>query len=76
MALDGGEDGLLFYRALADLWIPFLGGGGLIAVECGEGQAKEIQELFQKAGIQAQTHPDYSGIPRIVTGWKTSGAFI
>lgn len=76
MALDGGEDGLLFYRALADLWIPFLGGGGLIAVECGEGQAKEIQELFQKAGIQAQTHPDYSGIPRIVTGWKTSSAFI
>ncbi len=72
MALDGGADGLLFYRALARKWLPFLPAGGLIAVECGEGQAKKIQSIFCTQHIQAQTFEDYNGIPRIVAGRKAS----
>lgn len=74
MALDGGADGLVFYRALAALWASSLRDGGLLAVECGEGQAQSIQALFQKEGLQTRTLLDYSGIPRIVEGRKPSGA--
>lgn len=73
MALDGGADGLLFYRVLARRWVPFLRNGGLIAVECGEGQAEAIQALWGRGGLHTQTHLDYSGIPRIVEGWSCSG---
>ena len=34
MALDGGEDGLIFYREIANGWLDRLGTGGAIAVEC------------------------------------------
>lgn len=39
MALDGGADGLDFYRAILKRWLRFLRPGGMIAVECGLGQA-------------------------------------
>ncbi len=71
MALDGGEDGLLFYRALARQWLPFLKPGGFIAVECGESQAEKIEFLFLPQHIQTQILKDYRGIPRIVAGWKS-----
>jgi release factor glutamine methyltransferase len=32
-ALDGGEDGLVFYRAIADRWLPLVRPGGLLIVE-------------------------------------------
>lgn len=74
MALDGGADGLVFYRALAERWLPSLSVGGLVAVECGEGQADEVQNLYQREGFQTQLHLDYSGIARIVTGRKLNSA--
>lgn len=73
MALDGGADGLSFYRVLAELWLPFLCGGGLVAVECGEGQASSIEAVFQGEGIRTRALADYAGIPRIVEGWKVAG---
>ena len=74
MALDGGEDGLLFYRMLTERRIPFLSMDGLIAVECGEGQADEIQAIFQKEGLHTCSYLDYGEIDRIVTGGRPTGA--
>lgn len=45
-ALDGGKDGLVFYRAIADLWLNKLRKGGMIAVECGENQTSDIIDIF------------------------------
>lgn len=71
MALDGGEDGYIFYRALAQKWQPYLKAGGAIFIECGENQGKTIAELFnnektKKVGI---IH-DYQNLDRIVCAFN------
>ena len=65
MALDGGADGLKFYRALKDKWLPMLVPGGLLVCECGEGQAREIAALF--APYETSVLKDFNGIERVVT---------
>ncbi len=71
MALDGDEDGLVFYRAILKNWLPFLKGGGLLAVEVGIGQAQDVQTMFEKAGlIDTSIHRDLGGVERVVCGRK------
>lgn len=71
MALDGAEDGLKFYRVLAERWVPRLKAGGMMAVEIGVGQAEAVAELFKEGGLQnIQVVRDYSGIDRVVSGEK------
>lgn len=70
MALDGGADGLLFYRAIARLWLPALKDGGFLAVEHGEGQSGQIIKIFEKSLLNLQVHNDYAGHDRIVSGNK------
>ena len=65
-ALDGGADGLTFYRALRNKWFPLLADGGFLLMECGEGQPPEISALFPCA----QTEPDYLGTQRFVTVFR------
>ncbi|MCL2508813.1 MAG: peptide chain release factor N(5)-glutamine methyltransferase [Oscillospiraceae bacterium] len=65
-ALDGGADGLRFYRALAEKWFPFVNAGGLMAVECGEGQAADISGIFAEKGGAAEVRRDLQGTERIV----------
>ena len=65
MALDGGADGLRFYRILAERWLPKLHPGGMLAVECGEGQAGAVAGMF--AGYEVEIQKDFRGTPRIVT---------
>lgn len=68
-ALDGGADGLLFYRAIASLWVPALKDGGKLCVECGENQSGEIAEIFRGAGLSKICfHRDFNGIERVVSG--------
>lgn len=68
-ALDGGQDGLVFYRAIADFWIPKVKPGGVVAVEIGEEQAEAVCQLFQKAGVtELCVHQDLAGLDRAVTG--------
>ena len=68
-ALDGGQDGLVFYRAIADFWIPKVKPGGVVAVEIGEEQAQDVCELFAKAGVKGLcVHQDFAGLDRAVTG--------
>lgn len=68
-ALDGGQDGLVFYRAIADFWIPKVKPGGVVAVEIGEEQAEAVCQLFQKAGVtELCVHQDLAELDRAVTG--------
>lgn len=68
LALDGGEDGLLFYRTIARDWFPKLKPFGVLAVEVGIHQAEAVADLFASAGGQEiQILPDLGGIPRVVS---------
>lgn len=66
MALDGGNDGLDFYRAICDKWLPFC--KGAIAVECGEGQAETIEKMFSGYCGKTYSVTDFNEIKRVVVG--------
>ena len=71
MALDGAEDGLLFYRVIASEWCSHLRDGGFCAVEVGFDQAERVAELFRAAGLKnVAIFPDLAGIPRVVAAEK------
>ena len=71
MALDGDTDGLLFYRAIAEKWLPLLKDGGWLAVEVGIHQAQDVKAIFEAAGLQGiEIHRDLGGIERVVCGRK------
>ena len=68
-ALDGGEDGLMFYRALAEKWTKKLKPNGMLAVEIGIGQEEDVKNLFRDAGLKnIKSYPDANGILRVVSG--------
>ncbi len=70
-ALDGGEDGLIFYRALAEHWLDKLEDGGMLAAEIGFDEAKEVAEIFSSAGLRnIKILPDTNGLDRVVCGIK------
>lgn len=64
-ALDGGEDGLDFYRRLAKDAPKKLKKGGLLLLECGQGQAQEIVKLLKKFEY-AMISRDLEGVERYV----------
>ncbi len=69
MALDGSEDGLRFYRVIADVWSRKLRDGGVCAVEVGIGQAEAVAALFRAADLRdVHTVNDLGGVPRVVCG--------
>jgi release factor glutamine methyltransferase len=68
MALDGGADGLVFYRTLVNDWSAKLKENGFMAFECGEDQAQDICNLFEKIYFDNETVNDYNNIQRIVVG--------
>lgn len=64
-ALDGGPDGLDFYRAIAAAAPPMLAPGGAVIVELGAGQAQAVAAIFGAAGLApAPPHSDLNGVPR------------
>lgn len=65
IALDGGDDGLDFYRRLAKDVTRYLVKGGMLMLECGEGQAEEVLKLFEKRDY-AMVVKDYSGVDRFL----------
>jgi len=67
-ALDGGEDGLIFYRAIRDRWYGILSSGGMLAFECGEKQTAAVAGLF--CGCDTECLNDIYGNPRMVTAQK------
>lgn len=70
-ALDGGDDGLLFYKALAKIWVPTLNSGGMLAVEIGINQENDVKALFEEANLKdIRFYKDLCGIIRVVSGLK------
>lgn len=65
IALDGGEDGLDFYRRIAEKLSRHLVHGGMLILECGEDQAQEILKIFSKCDY-AMVVKDMEGKERIV----------
>jgi len=69
LALDGGEDGLDFFRAIASSWTDLLKQGGNLALECGAGQANAVREIMEDNGYyKIKTHIDTLGIERVIVG--------
>ena len=69
MALDGGADGLDFYRAIASLWVRKLKQGGIIALEIGEEQSGSVCELLENNGVTGlRVTKDLGFLDRAVTG--------
>jgi len=68
-ALDGGHDGLDFFRAVSSRWSTSLKRGGYLAFECGEGQAGDVREIMEDNRFgKITTHLDTLGIERVVVG--------
>ena len=73
MALDGGADGLDFYRRIASEAAAHLTPGGMIAVELGIGEAETVAELFELAGLtDVEIRKDLYGIARMVGARRRS----
>ncbi len=69
MALDGGEDGLRFYRAIVKDYVSKIKRGGMLAFELGEGQFNDVKALMEKENIKDIGEKlDLGGIQRVVYG--------
>ena len=69
MALDGGDDGLEFYRVIASGWRDFLRPGGVLAVETGINQAEDVKRIFVRNRLSKITSKrDFSGVERAIVG--------
>lgn len=69
IALDGGIDGLNFYRRIISDAPKFLVAGGLLAVEIGINQASTVKNLFERENFaDVKILRDLSGIERVVAG--------
>ena len=68
-ALEGGEDGLVFYRHITKEYKKHLAAGGVMAIEVGAGQAEAVCEIMKQNGFKdVQTRKDYCEIDRVVFG--------
>jgi release factor glutamine methyltransferase len=65
IALDGGEDGLYFYKLIAKEVKNYLKEGGVLLLECGYDQARNVKELLTEAK-SVEIIKDYENIERIV----------
>ena len=69
MALDGGTDGLEFYRQIASKWKNAIRLGGALIFEVGVSQASEVEKIMAENGFEnIQTTADTQGIWRVVEG--------
>lgn len=69
LALDGGADGLDFYRAITEKWVSTLRPGGWLLCEVGIGQVGKVEELFARCGLrEIQSYQDTGDIWRVVEG--------
>ena len=68
-ALDGGDDGLDFYRRITSEASEYLEAGGRLFLESGCDQARDVTALMEKAGfVHVATVRDLSGLDRVVCG--------
>ena len=68
-ALDGGQDGLRFYKAIIKYWKSLLRSDGALVFEVGENQADDVCEMLMAAGFASCTvRKDTQGVERVVIG--------
>lgn len=65
-ALDGGSDGLEFYRKLAEKSAFYLNEKGKVFLETGHDQGEAVRNIFLKKNYRAEVKKDYAGLDRIV----------
>lgn len=78
-ALDGGSDGLMFYRKIASEACNYLKNGGLIAFEIGYNQGGAVKEILEKFGFsEVFVCRDLAGLDRTVCGvlYKTEESYV
>ena len=72
LALDGGDDGLDFYRRIAEEAGAYLKKGGTLLLETGCSQTEEVKALLQEAGYtDIGIYKDLSGLNRAVRGRRS-----
>jgi len=78
LALDGGEDGLVFYRRIAASAPLVLGADGCLFLEVGDGQAEAVSRLLEQTGQyeEIEVRPDLASIPRVVSGRRRSAVSV
>lgn len=74
LALDGGEDGLVFYRQICSAAAEFLFPGGCLVLEVGDGQSDEVVALLRRTGEYrvVDVSVDLNDIPRVVVAEKNT----
>jgi release factor glutamine methyltransferase len=74
MALDGGTDGLDFYRVIVEQAPLYLRDGGILLVEIGPGLKTQVRQLFtdSRRYRDSVVHTDYSRRPRVVSACRLS----
>ena len=70
IALDGGEDGLDFYRLIADNAAKYLTSGGALFLEIGYDQREEVTALLEKDFMNIACVKDYGGNDRVIFAEK------
>ncbi len=71
VALDGGADGLDFYRVIAKKWINKIKQGGIVALEIGINQKEAVCKILKTAEIKdIYVYNDINNIPRGLIGKK------
>ena len=67
IALDGGADGLLPYRVIAEKAVDFLESGGVVGVEIGYDQMADVTTIFASQGYDCVDRvKDYGGNDRVL----------
>lgn len=71
IALNGGKDGLDFYRAIASAYYARINDGGSLCFEVGIGQSNLVSDILKKTGFEnIKIENDFNNIPRVVCGYK------
>ena len=75
-ALEGGVDGLLYYRRIVAVAGDYVTTGGSVLLELGDGMGEAVAQLFADAGgfEPAQVYRDYAGKERVIAAAKISAA--
>ncbi len=73
-ALDGGMDGLDFYRRITEDSLEYLADGGYLFFEIGCNQGEDLKKIMTHFGFDGiKIVKDYAGLDRVVFGFKRRG---
>lgn len=75
-ALDGGTDGLFFYREITEKAKDYLPGGGMLFYEIGYDQGEAVRRIMEEGGFrEVEIVKDFSGFDRVVFGTLYVGGY-